>query len=131
MKKFFWIICEITLDIFRATAYFIKNNLRTFASLLDLVLPYIMYFIGQYVCETIGYLEVGAEVFIPLGFVVVVYYLRSSANKLGKGITIPIPYKRFSNVDDDGEVTIENKRMPELILYIADLEDWLERKGLL
>lgn len=131
MKKFIWIMCEVTLDIFRATAYFVKNNLRTFASLMDLVLPYLMYFIGQYVCKTVGYLKVGGEVFIPLGFVVVIYYLRSSANKLGKGITIPLPHRRFSKVDEDGEVTIEHRRLNELILYVADLEDWLERKGLL
>lgn len=131
MKKIICILCEITFDILRATGYFIKNNLRVFASLLDLLLPYVMYFVGQYVCEKLGYLNVGAEVLIPLGFVVVIYYLRSTANKLGKGITIPIPNKRFSKVDEDGEVTIENRRVPELILYIADLEDWLERKGLL
>lgn len=131
MKRFILIMCEITFDIFRAVGYFVKSNLRMFANLLNLLLPYIMYFVGQYVCEKIGYLNVGAEVFIPLGFVVVIYYLRSTANKLGKGITIPVPHKRFSKVDEDGEVTIENRRVSELILYIADLEDWLERKGLL
>lgn len=131
MKKILWILLEITFDILRATGYFIKNNLRVFANLLDLLLPYVMYFVGQYVCKKFGYLNVGSEVMIPLGFVMIIYYLRSTANKLGKGITIPIPNKRFSKVDEDGEVTIENRRVPELILYIADLEDWLERKGLL
>lgn len=131
MKKFIWIICEITFDIIRAAGYFIKNNLRTFANLLDLILPYLMYFIGQYVCEKIGFLNVGVEIFIPLGFVVLIHYIRSAANKLGKGITIPIPNKRFTRVDEDGEVTIENRRIQELILYLADLEDWMVRKGLL
>ena len=35
------------------------------------------------------------------------------------------------NYDDYGEVSIPNNRIQELILYLADLEDWLERKGLL
>ena len=37
----------------------------------------------------------------------------------------------FTEVDDYGEVSIPNNRIQELILYLADLEDWLERKGLL
>ena len=57
--------------------------------------------------------------------------LRSYANKIGKGTTIPVPDKRFTEVDDYGEVSIPNNRIQELILYLADLEDWLERKGLL
>lgn len=131
MYKVFRVLVEVTADALHCFAYFIKNNLTTFASFLNLILPYVMYFVGQYICANRGNISVGAELFIPLVFIVVIYYLRSTANKLGKGITIPIPEKRFTSVDDDGEVSVEHKRVQELLLYIADLEDWLERKGLL
>lgn len=131
MKRFIRITLEIILDIVRAVAYFITHNLRNFAWLLNLILPYVMYFIGQRVCADRGQVTVGSELFIPIVVCVIIYYLRSYANKIGKGHTIPVPDKRFTQVDDYGEVSIENKRVQELILYLADLEDWLERKGLL
>lgn len=119
------IIIEITKDILRNIAYFMQNNLRVFAMLLDLILPYMMYFVGLY-----GYAE-GYELLVPLAYFIVIHYLRSASDKIGKGTTIPIPLERFTSVDEDGEVTIETRRTQELILYVADVEDWLERKGLL
>lgn len=121
------IIFEVTFDVFRNVAYFIKNNLMNFASIINFVLPFLMYFIG------IGknYESFNWELLlIPLIFHVIMYYIKSIANKIGKGLTIPVPEKRFTEIDD-GEVNIEQKRVQELILYTADLEDWLERKGLL
>lgn len=131
MKKVLRIIAEITIDAVSSIGYFIKSNLRNFATILNIVLPYAMYFIGQYVAVSRKEIAVGCELFIPIIFIIIIFYLKSTANKLGKGTTIPIPDKRFTKVEDDGEVTIENKRIQELILYLADLEDWLERKGLL
>lgn len=131
MKKFIKITIEIILDIMKAITYFITNNLRNFARLLNLALPYIMYLVGQKACEIRGKIAIGSELFIPIVVYIVIYYIRSYANKIGKGHTIPIPDKRFTEVDDYGEVSIENNRIQELILYLADLEDWLERKGLL
>ena len=131
MKRTFGIIMDTTYEIFRNVRYFIKNNLVTFANVLNLILPYIMYLCGQDVANSRGKISIGGEIFFPLAFVVLIYYLKSMANKLGKGTTIPLPEKRFTQVDDDGEVSVENKRLQELILYLADLEDWLERRGLL
>lgn len=131
MKRFFSIMGSIFIDIARAVYYFITNNLRNFAKFLNFILPYVMYSIGQYVRNQRGMLSIGGEIFIPLAFCVLIFFIKSYANKIGKGTTIPIPNKRFTVEDDDGEVSIENRRIQELILYTADLEDWLERKGLL
>ena len=131
MKTFFSIIGAIIVDIILAIDYFIKNNLRNFAWILNFILPYLMYIVGQNVCAERGYLDIGGELLIPIAFCIITYILRSYANKIGKGTTIPVPDKRFTEVDDDGEVSIQNNRIQELILYLADLEDWLERKGLL
>ena len=131
MKRFLRITLAIIIDVVQAVHYFITNNLRNFAWILNFILPYVMYVIGQKVCEERGRIAFGGELFIPIVFCVVTYYVRSYANKIGKGTTIPVPEKRFTEVDDDGEVSIRNSRIQELILYLADLEDWLERKGLL
>lgn len=131
MKKLLRIFVEITSEAFYSFTYFIKNNLIVFANILNLLIPYVMYFLGQDVALDRKKFAVGGEIFIPLAFIVLIFYLKSTANKIGKGITIPVPDKRFTNVEDDGEVTIENKRIQELILYVADLEDWMEKRGIL
>ena len=131
MKRIFKIVAEITADAFHNFVYFIKSNLITFAGILGTIAPYTMYFIGQYVAYKRDIIAVGGEAFIPLVFFIIIFYLKSAADKIGKGVAIPIPDKRFTQVDDDGEVSIENKRIQEMLLYMADLEDWMERKGIL
>ena len=131
MKRFFSIMGAIIIDAVRAIDYFITNNLRNFAWILNFILPYLMYIVGQNVYATRGYPGVGGELLLPIIFYMITYVLRSYANKIGKGTTIPVPEKRFTEVDDYGEVSIPNNRIQELILYLADLEDWFERKGLL
>lgn len=131
MKRFLKITGAIIHDVVQAIRYFVTNNLRNFVRILNFILPYIMYIIGQKVCLERGKIAFGGELLIPIVFCVITYYIRSYANKIGKGTTIPVPEKRFTEVDDDGEVSIRNSRIQELILYLADLEDWLERKGLL
>lgn len=41
----------------------------------------------------------------------------------------PIPAKRFTTESRDGEVTVENGRLQEMIIYVCDVEDWLESSG--
>lgn len=132
MRKLLRFTLEIILDVLRGIAYFLKQNLRNFAAILNLLLPFIMYFIGQWCVSFRGGIAVGGEIAIPIVVCVIVYYLKSLANKYGKGSYIPVPEKRFTEVDEEsGEVNVRNDRVQELILYLANLEDWLERKGLL
>lgn len=125
------IILEIIKDICRNVAYFIETNLKNAATLLEILIPYIMYFIGVQAFIKRGSVEIGVEFLLPFVIHIIIYFLRSYANKIGKGVTVPLPSKRFTEVDDDGEVSINNDRIQELLLYMADLEDHLERKGLL
>lgn len=41
----------------------------------------------------------------------------------------PVPPKRFTTESRDGEVTVENSRLQEMIIYVCDVEDWLESSG--
>ena len=131
MKKILRLIAEITHEALASIGYFLESNLRNSVEIVEVALPFITYFLGQVVAIDRGYFAVGGEIVIPIVFLVLGFYAKSIADKLGKGTTIPLPEKRFTKVEDDGEVSIENKRIQELILYLADLEDWLERKGLL
>ena len=130
---------KIILEILRETVYNVKSfAIRTVINVarrMNIILPYVMYFIGQYVYRkrwvySAGY-TVGSELFIPAIVCVMAYFVKQYANKTGRGTTVPVPEKRFTDVSEDGEVSIEHDRVQELILYVADVEDYLERKGLL
>lgn len=41
----------------------------------------------------------------------------------------PVPAKRFTSESKDGEVSIEKNRLQEMILYVSEVEDWLESSG--
>lgn len=127
--KMIWVV---TQDIVSEVLYFFAVNMRYFANLISTAIPYVMYFIGQSVSLDRGRFAVGGEVFIPIFAAVVIYYLRQIANRSGKGNTIPVPEKRFTEVDEStGEVTILTARTEEMLIYMADLEDWFERRRML
>ena len=131
MNKAWNIVKEITIDILHAMTYFIVSNMRNFANILNVSCPYLMYFIGQYVATGNCEFVFSYYLFIPILIVLITYYLHSAANKTGKGNACPVPTKRFTSVSEDGEVSIEQSRLQELLLYMADLEDWMERKNIL
>ena len=126
MKKVVKHLYEITRSAWRDVKYFIKFNLRYFVAWLNMLLPYGMYYIGKSQTD-----EGIAVLWIPVIVTVVLHYAREYANRNNVGNVLPIPNQRFTQVDDDGEVTVEHCRVQELLLYMADLEDWLQRKGML
>lgn len=127
--KMLWMV---TQDIVSEVVYFFAVNMRYFANLISTATPYVMYFIGQNIVLERGRFAVGGELFIPILIAVLVYYLRQIANRSGKGNSMPVPEKRFTEVDEStGEVTILTSRTEEMLLYMADLEDWFERRRIL
>lgn len=124
------ITLEITKEIIFKTINFIKNNLNTIVWIGTIILPYLMYYLCKYCYETRGKFAIGGEALIPVIFYLITFYLKEFSNKIGKGPNIPIPRKRFTTVDD-GAVEIEHKRLQELILYMNDLENWMEKRDLL
>lgn len=129
MKKAIKILKDITLDIGYELTYFAQSNMKYVPPIAGLLLPYGMYMLGQLLAVERGGVYVGGELFIPVACIAVIHYVREFANKSGKGSTIPIPEKRFTEVDKEGEVTVVNSRLQELLLYMADLEDYMQRRG--
>ena len=129
-KRTNWeIFKEITMEAIYSLMYAIQFNLRYVANLMNLCLPYLMYAFGQCIAMDRGQFVIGGEVFIPIVIMISTHYIKEASNKVNKGTHIPIPEERFTEVTDDGEVSIEQDRIQELLLYTADLEDWMERKG--
>lgn len=132
MKRFLYVSKSILMDFKYEAIYFIKSNLRYFSQALDLIVSYIMFYLGMRSFDSRGIYTFGGEIFIPIVVLAISSFLKSFANKIGKGSTVPIPAKRFTTYDEEsGEVSIEKKRLQEMLLYMADLEDWLSKKGML
>lgn len=126
MKQFFE---NLVLTLYKQFIFAFDISARYIARLLEAMLPYVMFLIGY--SGTGSKHHIFIYIFIPPLVWVIVALLRSYANYVGKGPNIPIPQRRFTEANEDGEVTVEYDRLQELILYTADLEDYLERSGLL
>ena len=131
MRQFVQLVVTIVLEAAGAVVSWLHNNLRNIANVLGVICPYATGWaiIQAYIAR--GYIGVGGEWFVPLVFWLVMYLLRAIANKTGKGTSIPRPRKRFTEVTEEGEVSVPMDRSEEMILYLCDLEDWMERKGLM
>lgn len=129
--KLLHMIKDITMEVLCTIKYTAISSSYDIATLMLVVLPYAMYILGQRVALERGYIGFGGEAFVPVVIGVLAYYMREIGNRYNKGKSIPVPSKRFTSVDPDGEVSIEQSRLDELILYTADLEDWFAKRGML
>lgn len=130
--RFIKIFIDILSDFWFSFIDAIINNLINIANALNCVLPFLMYYIGI----NLGTGKIKRDnliilLFIPVIFGFFIWFFKRIADKTGKGKAFPIPSKRFTECDDYGEVSVEQDRIQELLLYVADVEDWLERRGLL
>lgn len=128
MKK----IIKITYEALQIIDFAILNNLRNFAFFLNCFLPYLMLFIGEKIYQERQGIGLGGELLIPIIFFFFIYLITTYADSIGKGIKMPTPTERFTTIDKrDGTVSISEDKIEELILYTADLEEWMERNGLI
>lgn len=123
------IIKEVTTEAISGAMYAVQFNMRYLANFVNIGTPYLMYVLGQNMALSRGEFAVGGEIFVPVVLMVLTYYIRQISNKVNKGTRIPIPQERFTEVDEDGEVSVRQDRISEMLLYMADLEDWMARKG--
>lgn len=129
MTRIYDYIVELVVEFFFDVIFFIGDNLKYLGQILNVLLPFWMLYIGNYCFEQRGQMAVGGEVLIPVFVMLISYFCRGLASKLGRGDTFPVPERRFTSVDEDDNPSIEKSRLQELILYIYDVEEWLKRKG--
>ena len=120
---------EVAEEAVHSVAYFMRRNVRHLGTLIELGTPYLMYVLGQRLALDKGMFAVGGELFLPLCLWVIANFIKSVANKLNRGPRIPKPTERFTEADEDGVVSVEEERLEEMLIYMADLEDYMERKG--
>lgn len=124
------IILDVFVDAIDSIISFFESNLLNIANLLNIMLPFVMFYLGYMFSSEHAEVVILLAISIPAITGALIYMFRGVANKIGKGTTMPMPEKRFTSVDDFGEASVDVDRVQELILYVADLEDWIERKHL-
>lgn len=129
MKNIFSIVGEAVYEIGCGIRYFFEVNLYNFGLIIEIAAPYIMYYLSAQLTLLRGKLAVGGEVFLPLVLMIFASFIKKCANKKGKGYRLPINRKRFTSEDEWGEVTISEDDIQEIILYLNDVENYIEKRG--
>ena len=125
------ILVETIEDMFNMLGYILSTSIYPISKILMFILPYLMFMLGLTIYKDSGDDMKAVILLIPILINMLSYILKSAANKIGKGETPPVPYKRFTSNDGDGEVSVENSRVQEMLIFVYDYEEWLERKGYL
>lgn len=120
---------QATREVCSTAKYRAKTIIHGLAGFVVTVLPLAAVLLGEYVGAQRGGVYFGGEVLLVLALQVVAIYAKKVMSKMGCGDEVPVPAKRFTSVDPYGEVSVSVDRTQELILYVADVEDYLERTG--
>ena len=131
------VIWSLFVELIRSIKTFIYNNMGVFADILSLwIMPYFMLYLGGKLTISRGGIYIGSELFLPILINLISYVMNGYLSKT-KSTSIPVPNERFTIVFNDEdlelgeEVVVKKGRLNEMIIYVAQLEDWLEKKGLL
>lgn len=113
--------------LYNEIKYFVKSNMYVVSVLFGISLPLACFVVAKLSLQV----PVALQMFLIVCVQFILYCAKWYASSIGKGQSVPIPAKRFTQVSEDGEVSIETSRVQEMMLYVADVEDYLERRGMM
>lgn len=118
-------------DLFMTVSEVVYRSTGWLGDFILIVTPFLMLGVGEYVFYDRGYVGFGGEIGLCVALVALGFGLRQYAKVSGSSnFDLPVPYRRFTDVDEsNGQVNVDYDRIQEMILYMADLEDWFERNG--
>lgn len=125
-------LLEVIGELFYEVCYYTKKVVSALPLLIVVATPYLMFMAGEIVGDEQGTGVISSWVFTPIVLYILAYLIDKVVRKAhNKTTSCPIPAKRFTEENEDGEINIDTNRLQELIVYMADLENWFERKGLM
>lgn len=125
-------ILQVIAEMLQDAAEVIVNNLYNVYKLIMFACPYLMLYLGVELYKQRGIFTIGGELFIPIAVWLLASLARRLANKNNRGDSIPVPRKRFTEIEEDVDgYTINQDDINEIILYLGEVEDYLEKKRLL
>lgn len=107
--------------------YWLTHNAMLLVTLVDMLVPLIALLIYMYIEGPLDLLVSLVVCFlIQIGVSVSRHFYMWQNERQN----VPIPSKRFTKDEGNGEVTIEYARLQELILFTYEYENWLEEQGM-
>lgn len=116
-------------ELYHQLKYFISINIKYLIKLIDISIPYIYAYISILLYRERNNIIIGYEVLIPIIAYIILSVLNNFLNKINKGYDIPLPRERFTTLNDNGNVSVDNSSINDIILYLYDLEEYLKSKG--
>lgn len=116
-------------ELYHQFKYFISINIKYLIKLIDISIPYIYAYISILLYRERNSIIIGYEVLIPIIAYIILSILNNFLNKINKGYDIPLPRERFTTLNDNGNVSVDNSSINDIILYLYDLEEYLKSKG--
>ena len=116
-------------ELYHQFKYFISINIKYLIKLIDISIPYIYAYISILLYRDRNNLIIGYEVLIPIIAYIILSVLNNFLNKINKGYDIPLPRERFTTLNDNGNVSVDNSSINDIILYLYDLAEYLNSKG--
>ena len=116
-------------ELYHQFKYFISINIKYLIKLIDISIPYIYAYISILLYRDRNSFIIGYEVLIPIIAYIILSVLNNFLNKINKGYDIPLPRERFTTLNDNGNISVDNSSINDIILYLYDLEEYLKSKG--
>lgn len=116
-------------ELYHQFKYFISINIKYLIKLIDISIPYIYAYISIILYRERNNIIIGYEVLIPIIAYIILSVLNNFLNKINKGYDIPLPRERFTTLNDNGNISVDNSSINDIILYLYDLEEYLKSKG--
>ena len=107
-------------ELYHQFKYFISINIKYLIKLIDISIPYIYAYISILLYRERNNLIIGYEVLIPIIAYIILSVLNSFLNKINRGYDIPIPRERFTILNDNGNVSVDNSSINDIIFPLAD-----------
>jgi len=128
-KGFIFLWDDCIVPLFSEVGYFVVKNLYFMSIVLKIATPYLFLLIVCDLYNSRGYFGFGGEYAFPIVMYILIYIMQRIANKNNAGNGIPTYPKRFTEETSDGGVSVNQDDIQEMLLYMADVENYLERNG--
>lgn len=129
---------QMVKRVFRKMIHDLLFNLFVFIEkwlpkLIDFTIPFFGLIIGVVMYKERGYFAIGGEwlLLAVLEFISSLLKRYVKQNRIYNELNLPIPAKRFTEDVGGGEYQVDTDRLQEMILYVADVEDWLRDNDLM
>ena len=123
-------IKEILVQIVYSVKHFFKVNLKYISQIIVFSTPYFCMWLAYQSYQSNRPLLSWLNVLLPVVLFTMAGVVSLAAKTAKNGKSMPIPRKRFTQCDNCSNlVFVDPSEWHEMLVYMAELEDWLEFTG--